>query len=148
MSDLQQELRAELRKLSAWAAFQRKMTRCLLLVVAVCLPTLLVVVVLVRRPPARQTAGEVSWAAFYRAANQDELREAIRIGERLLQKADGHPTAHLKVAYLHVATGNLERSLVHFQEAYRLCPSEENARNLEAVRRRVQGTGSAARGSL
>jgi tetratricopeptide (TPR) repeat protein len=135
---------AELRKISAWAEWQRKISRRSLIFLAVFFPAIIVAAIIasiVADKEIKTTIAQVDAASWYdvdrdvRSGNYDT---AIRIGEELIQKTAQDPDAHRRLANAYLAAGKLDKAREHFAEAVRLFPSEENEKSLAAMDARIK----------
>lgn len=136
-----EQILTELRKISAWADMQRKMTKWSLIFVAVFIPVLIVFAVLMdRRLDAELeavTSGEtLDWYDVDQNVGRGDFDKAIQLGEKPIQKTPQYPEAHRRLAGAHLAAGNVEEAKKHFEEAFRLFPSEENEKLVVAIGKR------------
>ncbi len=134
---------AELRKISAWADLQRKITRWSLIFLAALVPVTIGVCVLMERDLEPNLGSSVSphqpdWYEVGRKVHLGEFEKAIAIGEELIVKTPQYPEAHLRLAGAYLAAGNLEKAKEHYAEAFRLFPSEANEKLLSAIEKRVR----------
>jgi tetratricopeptide (TPR) repeat protein len=142
-----EEILAELRKISAWTDMQRKITKRSLITIAVVIPAMIIFAivadiqlnksqedVLPPGKPAKPNWGDVDWNVRY-----GDIDEAIRIGEELIQKTPQYPEGHNRLAAAYLAAGKIEQAREHYAHAFRLFPSEENERLLLAIDRRIKG---------
>jgi len=138
-----EEILAELRKISAWADLQRKINKWALIVLAGLVPVLVGVFIIVDRqanskdessPPPHQA----DWFDVDRNVRQGDFEKAITLGEELILKTPQYPEAHERLARACLAAGNLEKAREHYAEAFRLFPSEENEKLLRAVEKRIK----------
>lgn len=137
------EILAELRKISAWADFQRKLTRWSLLFLAIFVPVVGGIFILLDQhlktniestPDLRQS----DWYDVDRNVRLGDFEKAISIGEELILKTPLYPGAHQRLAGVYLAAGNLEKAKEHYAEAFRLFPSEENEKLLSAIEKKVK----------
>jgi len=151
--DDNEQILAELRKISGWADMQRKITRWTFVVIAVAVPLIAVVgFVLCTRVDrslaylqATPRAEEVTWSEFDRSMRRSDMEEAVRIGEILIQKAPQYSEGHHRLALAYLAAGKMEKAKEHFDRAYQLFPSEENGSILNAIQRRLDAEKSASK---
>ena len=136
------EILAELRKISAWTDLQRRITKGSLICLAVLVPAAIGGFILFDRQ--LETKGESSlapqrsdWYDVDRAVRQGDLEKAIALGEELILKPPQYPEAHERLARAYLAAGNLDKAKEHYAEAFRLFPSEENEKRLSAIEKRV-----------
>ncbi len=137
------EILAELRKISAWADLQRKIGKWSLIVLASFVPAVIGIVVLMDRQLTAKLESNPSphqsdWYDVDRNVRQGEFEKAIAIGEDLIQKTPQYPEAHERLARAYLSAGNLEKARDHFAEAFRLFPSEENEKLLNAIDKRIK----------
>jgi thioredoxin-like negative regulator of GroEL len=134
---------AELRKISAWADMQRKVTRWSLIVVAVAVPVLVVLGVVLEQllktkidslVPVEQS----SWYDVDEKIRGGNFEDAIRMGEELIAKTPQYPEAHRRLAGAYLAAGKVEQARKHYAELFRLFPSEEYQKLLNAIEKRSQ----------
>jgi tetratricopeptide (TPR) repeat protein len=145
---------AELRKISAWADMQRKVTKWSLIFVAVLIPALIASGILMehllKSSVETVAAGSKSdWYDVDENVRRGDFKEAIRIGEELILKTPQYPDAHRRLAGAYLAAGNIEKAREHYAEAFRLFPSEENEKLLTAIdkRSKAEKAEGAANGS-
>jgi len=135
---------AELRKIAEFFAFQKRLTKRMLIGVAVAVPTFLVALVLVERgidkeltTPVRPIEDRANWAEVDRAMREGDLQKAAERGETMVARMPGYPVGHEKLGMVYVSTGELKKAEEQFAEAYRLLSTEANRQNLEAIRKRI-----------
>ena len=134
---------AELRKISAWADLQRKITKWALIFLAALVVVMIGVFVLMARDLKPNLESDLpphqpDWYDVDRKVHGGEFEKAIAIGEELIVKAPQSPEAHMRLAGAYLATGNLEKAREHYAEAFRLFPSEENEKLLSAIEKRTK----------
>jgi tetratricopeptide (TPR) repeat protein len=134
---------AELRKISAWADSQRKMTKWLLASLAGLVPIAIVILMLINRLPNLNPGSNTSppaadWYEVDRNVRMGDFEKAIATGEELILKMPQSPEAHARLARAYLAAGKLEKAKEHFAEAFRLFPSEENEKLLNAIEKRIR----------
>jgi tetratricopeptide (TPR) repeat protein len=132
---------AELRKISAWADVQRKMTKWALICVAVFIPVMIVIGIVVEHN-VKSSFDEMmpqptkDWYNVDGNIRTGEFDKAIQIGEELIVKTPQWPEAHRRLAGAYLAAGKIEGAKKHYAEAFRLFPSEENEKLLMAIQKR------------
>lgn len=139
---------AELRKVSAWADMQRKISKWTLIVVAVLVPGLIIFGVVMERQfkdevtdtRSPNKAETPTWTDVGWRTRRGEAEEAIKIGEQLIQKTPQYPEGHLQLATAYLAAGKIQKARDHYAEAYRLFPSEENEKLLAAIDKRLKAS--------
>jgi len=141
MNDNEQIL-AELRKLSAWADSQRKLTKWSLIFLAVYFLGIGVfVVVTVHREKAKReavaAAKKPDWDDVDRNIRLGNFDEAIRIGEELIQKTPQYPRGRTQLAWAYVAAGRIKEARAQYAEAVRLFPWEDYEKLLVAIDKRI-----------
>lgn len=134
---------AELRKISAWADFQRRSGKWSLVVLVVFFSGMYAI-----GPRAvefwldRTTKREDRWYDVESNVELGDFDNAIRIGEESVQKTPLHPEAHQRLAGAYLAAGRLPEARKHYAEAYRLFPSEQNEKKVIAIDKRIQAESS------
>jgi len=131
---------AELRKISAWADMQRKMTKWSLIFVAIFFPAMIVFSVLMEHRVTKKiedTTEEPDWYNVDQNVRRGDFDTAMRIGEELILKTPQYPDAHRRLAGVYLAAGKIEKAKEHYAEAFRLFPSEENGKLLAAIEARI-----------
>lgn len=129
----------ELRKISAWADFQRRSGKWSLVMLVVFFSGMYVL-----GPRAvefwldRTTKREVRWYDVESNVDLGDFDNAIRIGEEFVQKTPLHPEAHRRLAGAYLAAGKLPQAREHYAEAFRLFPSEQNEKMVRAIDKRIQ----------
>jgi tetratricopeptide (TPR) repeat protein len=142
MNDNEQIL-AELRKISAWADMQRKVTKWSLIIVAVVVPVLIVFGVVMEhrvQTSLDQATPEqkADWYDVDQNVHRGDFDKAIQIGEKLILKTPDYPDAHRRLAGAYLAAGRIQKARDHYADAFRLFPSEENEKLLTAIDRRMK----------
>ena len=137
------EILAELRKISAWADQQRKFTKWSLIFLAAFVPFVIGSYTLMERqlkPNLESTLSShpTDWYDVERDVRLGDFEKAIAIGEELILKMPQYPEAHERLARAYLACGNLDKAKEHYAEAFRLFPSEENEKLLRAIETRVK----------
>jgi tetratricopeptide (TPR) repeat protein len=137
------EVLAELRKISAWADQQRKRAKWSVIFLVGFVAVVVGVFLLLDRhaqtdvdinPPPHQ----VDWYDVERNVRLGEFEKAIAIGEELMVKTPQSPEAQQRLAKAYLAAGNVEKAKEHYAEAVRLFPSEENEKLLSAIEKRIK----------
>ena len=134
---------AELRKISAWADMQRKISKWSLIFLAVFIPAMIVFGVLLEQRlktniEAILPGQKPDWHDVDHNVRMGDFNKAIRIGEELILKAPQYPEAHRRLAGAYLAAGKIEKAREHYAEAFRLFPSEENEKLLMAMDKRSE----------
>ena len=137
------EILTELRRISAWAELQRKVTKWSFVVLAMSVCAVVVIGVLMEHRVQTQldeTAAprKHDWYEVDHNVRVGDFDQAIAIGEELIQKTPLSPEAHQRLAAAYLASGNLAKAREHYAEAFRLFPSEENEKLLAAIEKRLQ----------
>lgn len=138
-----QDVLAELRKISAWADSQRKMTQWLLALLAGLVAIAIVILIVIDRLPNPKPGSNPSpqatdWNEVDRNVRIGDFDKAIASGEELILKMPQDAEAHERLARAYLAAGKLDKSKEHFAEAFRLFPSEENEKLLSAIEKRIR----------
>jgi len=133
---------AELRKISAWADVQRRVTKWSLICVAIFIPLAIIFALVMEKRVDAHLEGIASeqppgWYDVRRDVRMGDFDKAISIGEKLVQKTPQDPEAHRDLADVYLAAGKLEKARESYAEAVRLFPSEENQKLLSAIKRRI-----------
>ena len=136
-----EQILTELRKIAAWADMQRKMTKWSLIFVGVFVPVLIAIAVLMERRVDATLEVDTSgvtpdWYDVDQNVRRGDFDKAIQVGEKLIQKTPQYPEAHRRLAGAYLAAGNVEEAKKHFEEAFRLFPSEENEKLVMAIGKR------------
>jgi len=136
------EILVELRKISAWAEMQRKVTKWSLLFLAVFIPALIGFgIVMEQRASTKLEDAAPSqkpdWYEVEHSVRLGEFDKALGIGEELIVKTPQSPDAHKRLAGAYLAAGKLDKAREHYAEAFRLFPSEENEKLLTAIDKRT-----------
>jgi tetratricopeptide (TPR) repeat protein len=137
----------ELRKISAWADIQRKVTKWTLICIAVIIPALVIIGVVAEHQVTRTienetVASHADWYDVDADVRRGEFEKAIQLGQQLIQKTPESPEAQRRLAGAYLATGRIRKAREHYAEAFRLFPSEENQKLLTAIDQRIKGEGS------
>jgi tetratricopeptide (TPR) repeat protein len=131
----------ELRKISAWAERQRKVTKWSLVFLAVFIPALIGFAILMDQQVSTKLedtapSQKPDWYEVEHNARQGNFDKAIGIGEELIVKTPQSPDAHKRLAGVYLAAGKLDKAREHYAEAFRLFPSEENEKLFTAIDKR------------
>jgi tetratricopeptide (TPR) repeat protein len=136
---------AELRKIAAWADMQRRVTRWSLAIGAVFILAMIVfAIVTVKRAESQMEGGIRDYTKTEYWSNVDgnvvdgNFDDAIRIGEKLIRTTPEDPNKHRQLAFAYLAAGKMEQAKEHYAEAFRLFPSEENEKSLNAITKRIE----------
>lgn len=130
----------ELRKISAWADMQRKMTKWSLIFVAIFIPAMIAFSLLMAHQVETTVVPDQKsdWYEVDQNVRTGDFDKAIRIGEELILKTPQYPEGHRRLAGAYLAAGNIEKAREHYAEAFRLFPSEENEKLLIAIDKRIK----------
>lgn len=136
------EILVELRKISAWADRQRKISKRALIFVAVFVPAMILVPFVMEHMAQKSiekigTTEKHVWCDVDANIRRCDLAKAIQIGEELIQKTPQYPKGHEHLAAAYLAAGWIEMAKKHYAEAARLFPSEEYEKNLIAINKRL-----------
>ncbi len=131
----------ELRKISAWADTQRKITKWSFIFVAVFIPALIGIGLLMEQRLKRTVEDasptpKADWYDMDRDVRSGDFDKGLALGEELIQKTPLSPEAHKRLAAAYLAAGKLDKAREHYAEAVRLFPSEENQKLLSAIETR------------
>jgi tetratricopeptide (TPR) repeat protein len=142
MNDNEQIL-AELRKISAWADTQRKVTKWSLIFVVVSILGMIVFAAVMAHMEktsreATATAEKPDWYDVDRNIRVGDFDRAIRIGEELIQKTPQYSRAHCQLAAAYLAAGKITEARAHYAEAARLLPCEEYEKLVVAMDKRIK----------
>jgi tetratricopeptide (TPR) repeat protein len=137
------EILAELRKISTWADLQSKVTKWSLLFLVAFVAVVIGSLVLMERQLKPNLDSNLSprpadWYEVERDMRLGDFDKAIAAGEELILKTPQYPEAHERLARAYLACGNLEKAREHYAEAFRLFPSEENEKLLRAIETRAK----------
>lgn len=137
------EVLAELRKISAWADLQRKITKWSLILLVGIVAVVVGVFVLMDQHlktnlESNPSPHQSDWYDVDRNVRSGDFEKAIAIGEELILKTPQYSEAHVRLARAYLAAGNLEKAKEHYAEAFRLFPSEENEKLLGAIEKRLK----------
>jgi tetratricopeptide (TPR) repeat protein len=133
---------AQLRMISASAEMQRKITKWMLVFLAMFIPALIGLGILLAQrassnledTPPRQKS---DWYEVERNVRVGDFDKAIGLGEELILKTPQYPEAHTRLAGAYLAAGKLDKAREHYAEAFRLFPCEENEKLLAAIDKRT-----------
>jgi tetratricopeptide (TPR) repeat protein len=137
------EVLAELRKISAWAEFQTKVTKRALTFMAFAILVGIGVVIFVTRDLNTKVESKMSvqtpdWSDVDRNVREGDPDKAILIGEELIAKTPQYWKSHERLANAYLAAGKVDKAKEHFATAFRLFPSEENEKLLSAIEKRIK----------
>lgn len=135
----------ELRKISAWAEMQRKISKWSLIFLAVFVPGLIIFALLMtfmveqrvkRNLESFASENIPSWYDVHQNVRRGDFDKAIQIGEELVLKTPLYSEAHRNLGEAYLAAGDIEKAKQHYAEAFRLLPTEQNEKLLDAINRR------------
>jgi tetratricopeptide (TPR) repeat protein len=145
MDQYHEEILAEVKKVSAWADLSRqdlerfkRMNRVVGIVALAIVACAIVVTPIAVHYLDRKTENETSWYTVNDCLWRGEINKAIQIGQKLIEKTPGDPAAHRILGGAYLIAGQLEASLDHYEQAYRLFPSDQNKSNIETVKGRIE----------
>jgi len=127
--DINQEILTEIRK-------SRRSTQILLPVIAIAI----LVVSLSHQKPAEP---EHSWTAVQTAIRQLDYPKALYLAKANVTRAPMDYYGYSYLGFIYLATGDVTNSEAQYLRAYELFPSEENEKNLSAIRKRIATTQAA-----
>lgn len=140
---------AELKKMSAWADTQRKLARGSLIFLGAFVPIMVLLAAFLERrvadrireidtmPTGVVPERAASWYDVDQSVRQGDVGAALRTAQALLAKTPNSPEAHRRLAGVHLAAGDIEKAQKHYSEAFRLFPSEEHQKLLQAAEMRI-----------
>jgi len=137
---------AELKNQTALAESARRTNKWSLVFLAIFLFALPVIVYLFGLGQRGRGAPEqaLNWYDVKHSAMRLDFDKAIQIGEKLILKTPLDPEAHRRLARAYLAAGDVKNARQHYAEAFRLFPSEENEKLVEAIERRIKANPSLA----
>jgi tetratricopeptide (TPR) repeat protein len=136
----------ELRKLSAYADMQRKITKWSFIFIGIFISALIIFGIVMESrlnkseediAPSQKKESS-TWTDVDWRIRRGEPAEAIRIGEALIQDAPLYPDGHRLLASAYLAAGKVEQAREHYTQAFQLFPSDENGKLLAAITRRIE----------
>jgi hypothetical protein len=140
-TDHGEEMLVELKKISAWADLQRKLTKWSFVIMAMVIFLLVGVGIMweqrLNRTVDRVASPGSDWVDVERNLRSGDFDKAIALGESLLQQTPQYPEAHQRLAGAYLAAGKIDKAREHYAEAFRLFPSEQNEKLLDAIERRA-----------
>jgi cytochrome c-type biogenesis protein CcmH/NrfG len=125
--DINQEILKELQK-------TRRSNQVLLSVIGI---TLLVVTIAHQKP----SATDHSWTAVQTAARQLDYPRALAMAQANVARQPSDYYGHSYLGYIYLAMGDVTNSEAEYSRAYQLFPSEDNEKDLTAVRKRLAAGG-------
>jgi tetratricopeptide (TPR) repeat protein len=137
---------AELRKISAWADMQRKITKWWFIAVAILVPAMIAFAIIMENRlntglehvQSPKKAEDLTWYDVDSNIRHAKLDEAIRIGEELMARMPYYVEGHQRLASAYLAAGKINQAKEHYEQAYRLFPSQENEKLLIAMEKRIK----------
>ncbi len=90
-------------------------------------------VVLHKRP----VAPDYSWTAVQTAVKQLDYSRALTMAQNNVARHPSDYYGHSYLAYIYLAIGDVTNSEAEYSRAYQLFPSEDNEKDLAAVRKRM-----------
>jgi len=138
-----EEILVELKKISAWADVQRRITKWSVILLAVFIPGAIGIGILVEQRLRTNLESNASprqpdWYDVEQNIRLGDFEKATAMGEELILKTPQYPDAHKRLAGAYLASGNLEKAKEHYAEAFRLFPSEENEKLLGTIEKRIR----------
>ena len=135
-----EQILAELRKISAWADLSRKMTKWSMIFLAIFIPAMVLLAFLLDHE-VKTTVAQLDASTWYdvdRDVRAGNYEKALKLGEELIQKTSLDPDAHRRLANAYLAAGKIDKAREHFAEAVRLFPSEDNEKLLAAIDKKIK----------
>lgn len=132
---------AELRKMSAWFDFHRKVTKWSMIGLGLVFFSMIPLAFFMDHE-VKKAVNHVDAADWYdvdRAVRAGDFDNALKIGEELIQKAPLNPATQHRLGDAYLAAGKLDKAHEHYAEAYRLFPSDENKNLLATLENRIEG---------
>ena len=121
--DINREILKEIRK-------SRRSTQILLGVIAI-------VMIVASLAHQKLTEADHSWAAVQAAAKQLDYSRALTMAQANVARQPSDYYGHSYLGYIYLAMGDVTNSEAEYSRAYQLFPSEDNAKDLTAVRKRL-----------
>lgn len=85
----------------------------------------------------RSSEPEHSWTAVQTALRQFDYRKALILAQANVERQSSDYYGHSYLGLIYLAMGDVTNSESEYSLAYKLFPSEDNEKNLAAVRRRM-----------
>jgi cytochrome c-type biogenesis protein CcmH/NrfG len=126
--DINQEILAELRKV-------RSLNRRMFYLILV-----LVIVIVLSFPVSRHLRGSSqadSWEQVTTAMKRQDFPEALSVAQALVARQPNDPYGHAYLGAIYLPMNDLTNAEAQYSRAYDLFPSEENEKNLAAIRKRL-----------
>jgi cytochrome c-type biogenesis protein CcmH/NrfG len=123
--DINQEMLMELRKIRT---ISRRMYYLIVVFIIVC------------AVPAFQqgwSQGSDSWERVRTAMSRQDFPTALSMAQALIASQPNYDYGHTYLGYVYLAMGDITNAETQYARAYELFPSEENGKNLAAVRKRL-----------
>ncbi len=80
----------------------------------------------------------VSWDEVRDMRDRQQFTEALSSAKGLMQKAPNDWYGHSFLGYIYMDMGSLKESEKEFALAFKLWPTEDNEKNLKAIRKRIE----------
>jgi tetratricopeptide (TPR) repeat protein len=80
------------------------------------------------QPPIEDT-----WFQVDEYVRAGDMTKARGLSEVMIKKMPRYPLGHEKMGNIYLIAGDLKKAQEHYREAYRLFPSEQNRKNLDAI---------------
>lgn len=131
--DVNGQMLAELRRL-------RRSNQCLLYLV-LALVAIHVFSILVSRDqrqlPARTASRDNPWTELAAAVNRFDYAKGLSLAQDIVARNPDDYYSHSYIARIYLTLGDLTNAEAHYARAAELWPSEENEKNLDAIRTRL-----------
>lgn len=133
----------ELKKISSYVDFQKKVTRWSFFVLIgfllVFVPTVIFFECYFDQKIKETSEPSLSdWFDVSYAARKGNFDKAIEVGNALILKTPDYPEGHFKLAEAYLAKGDTLNAQKHFQTAYTLFPTKEYQESLDAINQRIK----------
>ncbi len=146
--DIQEQLLIEAKKITAFIAFQKKLTKWMLITFGICavlgIGVAIIMEVIIEqdiRSHIEQEQRPITWYDVDTDVRYVRLDDALAKANSLLQQFPNDESGHRKIAHIYLIKGELEQAQHHFETAYTLFPSEVNTDNWQAIQTRMQREG-------
>jgi cytochrome c-type biogenesis protein CcmH/NrfG len=133
--DTNSQILQELRKLN-WYSRSSFVFVIVLLFVFIAISTITIWKGPFRSPSPQKTI--VSWDDVRCIRNSQQFAEALSSAKGIMQKTPNDWYGHSFLGYIHLEMGSLNNAQNEFAIAFKLWPTEDNEKNLKAIRKRIE----------
>lgn len=90
------------------------------------------------RPQHQEQGGPPSWSQVEQAMDRLEHQRALSLAKPLVERSPHYDYGYSFLGSIYLALGDTKQAESQYARAYELFPSEDNEKNLQAIRKRLE----------